>query len=196
MIIGIIILSFLFAVVSMLMVLEKITYVDSMVHAYILDIRNGGLTSFFNVVTELGGATFLLATCVILLIVLKNKRNAMFILFNLCLSVLINETFKSMFMRTRPVGINLINETGFSFPSGHSMVSLAFYGFVAFLLLKCVKKRLWKALIIVMLCIVIFMIGFSRLYLGVHYLSDIIAGFLLASIYLTIFINFIKLEKK
>ena len=115
---------------------------------------------------------------------------------NLTCAFLTNEITKSIFTRSRPIGINLIDETGFSYPSGHSMVSLSFYGFITYLLLKNCKNNLIKTIIIISSIILISLVGFSRIYLGVHYLSDVIGGFLLATIYLNLYINIIKLEKK
>lgn len=186
----------LFTLVAILMTLGKMSYIDSIVHAYILKIRTDNLNSFFNVFTELGGASFLLGLCVILFITMKNKKRALYIFINLVLAFIVNETVKSMFMRTRPIGINLIQETGYSFPSGHSMVSLTFYGLLTYMILKNIKNKVLKVIINMVFLLLVFTIGFSRIYLGVHYLSDVIAGFLLSCIYLTIFIKFINLEKK
>ena len=90
----------------------------------------------------------------------------------------------------------MVDETGLSYPSGHSMVSLAYYGFIAYLLYKRTTSKLIKTIIWIILTILISIIGFSRIYLGVHYLTDVIGGFLLAIIYLTIYIKTIQLEKK
>ena len=76
------------------------------------------------------------------------------------------------------------------------MVSLAYYGLIAYILSKQTKNKLIKAIIYIALVLTVSLIGFSRIYLGVHYLTDVIAGFILATIYLTIYIKIIKLEKK
>ncbi len=67
------------------------------------------------------------------------------------------------------------------------MVSMAFYGFLIYLIYKNVKNRYIKAVSILLLLTLIFLIGTSRIYLGVHYTSDVIGGFLLAIIYLAIY---------
>ena len=80
----------------------------------------------------------------------------------------------------------MINESGFSFPSGHAMVATAFYGILIFLILKTDIKKVYKKIWIIVLSTVILLIGISRIYLGVHYASDVIAGFSLSISYIII----------
>ena len=89
----------------------------------------------------------------------------------------------------RPTEYRLIEETGFSFPSGHSMVSMAFYGYLIYLIYKYVKNKYIKWISIVLLSILICSIGISRIYLGVHYTSDVLGGFLISVSYLVIYIS-------
>jgi undecaprenyl-diphosphatase len=96
-------------------------------------------------------------------------------------------------MRDRPDDIlSLIEEGGYSFPSGHANTSIIFYLFLAFLVGRALKQRKhgdMLALIYALVIILIFLIGVSRVYLGVHYPSDIIAGWCLGGVLLTIFIS-------
>ena len=87
---------------------------------------------------------------------------------------------KLMFHRPRPDG-SLIDPAGFSFPSGHASISIAFYGFVIYLAMRFV--RLWRTRLnlLILGVLMAFLIGFSRLYLGVHYLSDVVAGYLVGA---------------
>ncbi len=92
---------------------------------------------------------------------------------------------KELVARARPDGlIPAIAETGFSFPSGHSAASMAFYGFLAFLIFRLYPEYRKAALLIA--AGIIILIGFSRLYLGVHYLSDVLAGYALGALWLFI----------
>jgi undecaprenyl-diphosphatase len=96
---------------------------------------------------------------------------------------------KNVFQRARPA-VALYKEASFSFPSGHAAIAVAFYGFLAYFLIKFIKK--WKSKINIFLIslFVIFIIGFSRLYLGVHYFSDVWAGYLVGTIWLIIAVGF------
>ena len=192
MLFSIIFLLICFILMAVLVFTGKFTYIDTYIHSYILKIRGDYLTSFFNLVTEFGGATFLLAISVLSVLILKSKKISILLLINLASAFLLNETVKSIFMRERPTGINLISETGYSFPSGHSMVSLAFYGLIIYLILKNNSNKIIKIITPIIGLVLVILIGFSRIYLGVHYFSDVITGFLLGTIYLILFINFIK----
>ncbi|MHB8860485.1 MAG: phosphatase PAP2 family protein [Minisyncoccota bacterium] len=92
---------------------------------------------------------------------------------------------KDIVQRARPDGlIPAITESGFSFPSGHAVASMAFYGFVAFLLCRQYPRH--AKLIGAAAAAIILAIGFSRLYLGVHFPSDVIAGYVLGGLWLLI----------
>lgn len=186
----------LFIILSILIITKKANHIDTLFFSHVINIRTNNLTSFLEIITNLAGATFLLAISTILLIVIKKKQIPLYILINLICAFLTNQTFKSIFTRTRPIGINLIDETGYSYPSGHSMIGLSFYGFIIYLIHKNIKNKLTKTILITSLILTILLIGFSRIYLGVHYLTDVIGGFLLSIIYLTIYIKIINLEKK
>lgn len=186
----------LFIILSILVSFGITNSIDTLVHSYILNIRNDNLTAILKIITNLAGASFLLAFSTILLIFSKQKKISLLVLINLISAFLINEITKSIFTRTRPVGINLIDETGYSFPSGHSMVALSFYGFITYILFKQTKNKYNKILLLTTFSIIIISIGFSRIYLGVHYLTDVIGGFLLSIIYLIIYINITLTEKK
>lgn len=86
----------------------------------------------------------------------------------------------------------IVNERGFSFPSGHSFVSITFYGFLIYLVYNSNYKSETKFILISLLLVLILMIGISRIYLGVHYPSDVIGGFVGGLAYLLIFIEIIK----
>lgn len=83
-------------------------------------------------------------------------------------------------------------QVGYSFPSGHSMVSMAFYGFLIYLIYNNIKNKYIKWILISSLSILIILIGISRIYLGVHYTSDVLAGFLLSISYLVIYTRIVK----
>ena len=175
---------------------NKITQIDQTVHSHILEMRNDTLTNTLIIITNISSAYSLIVISILLLAIIKNKKIPLLICLNLVSAYLINATAKIIFTRPRPTGINLIEESGFSYPSGHAMISMSYFGFIAYLIYKKSKNKLSKTILIITLILTILTIGFSRIYLGVHYLSDVIGGFLLSIIYLTIYIKNINLENK
>ena len=108
----------------------------------------------------------------------KNKRwEACFLVIGIGCGGIFNFLLKWIFQRERPDLHRLINESGYSFPSGHSMGAFIFYGMLCMLLLTFFPSIKSKVIFILSTSLFIFMIGLSRIYLGVHYPSDVIAGF-------------------
>lgn len=186
----------LFTLITYTIFNNNIKYLDNITHSYILSIRNNTLTNILIIITNIASSVSLIVLSILLAIILKDKKISLYISLNLIFAFTSSQIAKLIFTRDRPLGINLIDASGFSYPSGHSMVSMAYFGFIAYLLYKYNKNNKIKIISITTLFITILLIGFSRIYLGVHYLSDVIGGFLLAIVYLMIFINIIKLEKK
>ena len=149
-------------------------------------------TPIAKIITNFGGAIFLIILTIILLTTIKNKKIGITIPINLVLITIINQALKNILQRPRPTEFRIIEETGYSFPSGHSMVSMAFYGYLIYLVYKYVKNKYIKWSIIVLLSILICTIGISRIYLGVHYTSDVLGGFLVSISYLILFISMVN----
>ena len=146
-------------------------------------------------ITNFGGAIFLIGIAVILFIVIKSKKIGISIITNLGIITILNQLLKRILQRPRPEEFRIINESGYSFPSGHSMISMAFYGYLIYLIYKYVKNKYLKWFLITILGILIVNIGISRIYLGVHYTSDVLAGFLISISYLIVYISIVnKLE--
>lgn len=91
---------------------------------------------------------------------------------------------KQIYHRGRPSINQAIDAIGFSFPSGHSMGSVVFYGFLIYLIVRSDHRRVFKTVSSIILVIFIVLIGTSRIYLGAHFPSDVIAGFLAGTIWL------------
>ncbi len=140
-------------------------------------------------ITNFGGAIFLAVLTIILFILIKNKKIGLSIFSNLVIITALNQLLKNILQRPRPTEYRIIEETGYSFPSGHSMISMAFYGYIIYLIYKYVKNKYIKWISIVLLGILICSIGISRIYLGVHYTSDVLGGFSISISYLVIYIS-------
>ena len=106
---------------------------------------------------------------------------------NLVLAVALNFLLKTIVQRPRPDGFRLVAESGYSFPSGHSMVSMAFYGLLVWMVWRYEKDRLLRVFLMIAFSLVIAMVGVSRIYLGVHYASDVIAGFCVSLVWLMLY---------
>ena len=172
---------------------KEIVRGDVIGYQFISDyIMSEKLTPVIKMITNFGGAMVLSITALLLLIMIKDKKIGVGILINLCTATGLNLILKSLLQRPRPTEFRIINETGYSFPSGHSMISMAFYGFIIYLIYEKVKNKYIKWTSITLLSILIVMIGFSRIYLGVHYVSDVLAGFLFSIAYLIVYIGSIN----
>ena len=142
--------------------------------------------------TNFGGAIFVISLKTILFFVIKDKKIGISIITNLGIVTILNQIIKFIMQRPRPTEFRIIEETGYSFPSGHSMVSLAFYGYLIYLIYKYINNKHLKRTLIIILSVLICIIGVSRIYLGVHYTSDVLGGFLISFAYLIIYIELVN----
>ena len=150
------------------------------------------VTPIAKFITNFGGAIFLSIATVMLFLLIKNKKIGLSIISNIVIITILNQLLKRILQRPRPTEFRIVEETGYSFPSGHSMVSMAFYGYLIYLIYRYIKNKYVKWTLITILSILICLIGISRIYLGVHYTSDVLGGFLLSISYLVIYISSIK----
>lgn len=161
---------------------------------------NDSSTIFFKIITNLSGVFFIGGLTILLVMFIRNKKLKFAIPLNLVLVVGLNSLLKNIIQRPRPNNYRIIDESGFSFPSGHSMVSVAFYGFLIYLIYKYINNKTIKYSLITLLFSLIILIGLSRIYLGVHYASDVVAGYCLSLGYLVVFTSVIgkvgKLNEK
>ncbi len=141
-------------------------------------------------ITELGSSftlgTLLLVGMILLFLKRKDKLASLFFFLVVAGGGLVNSLLKNLFERERPNVNRLIEIDGFSFPSGHSMGSMLFYGFLVYLLFRSQQSMQRKIGLGILICIIILLIGISRIYLGVHYPSDVLAGFIAGFIWLSI----------
>jgi len=165
---------------------------DDIIYKVINLFKCKSVTIFFKYITLLAGSPFLIILCFSILLLFKNKQNGSLVVLNVANTVTINVILKELFSRPRPYELIMIEETGYSFPSGHSMAAMAFYGFLIYLIWKNSWKRKNKVLATIILSSIILLVGISRIYLGVHYASDVIGGFLISFVYLILFTWFVS----
>lgn len=183
-------LFFILILINLYMMTEL--SIDLLGNKYIVEgLRNTNLNEYIIILTNLGGAIVLIVVCLFSFIFIKDKRYGKYITINLTSITLINLIIKMIVHRDRPLDIGLIVETSYSFPSGHAMVSMAFYGFLIYLIYYKFKNPRKKFFCCTFLGLVIIFIGFSRIYLGVHYTSDVLAGYSFSLGYLIIYTHIV-----
>jgi undecaprenyl-diphosphatase len=137
------------------------------------------LTAFMKVITHLGDAVSVIVLCLATFVVPKLRRTiALPTSTAVISSALINVILKQIFARNRPNILRLISETGYSFPSGHSMVSAAFYSMLIFMAFRYIKSGPKRIAVSSLFLILVVLIGISRIYLGVHFAGDVLGGWL------------------
>lgn len=169
----------LFSIVTCLTLTGNLTNFDNTIYNFIIHNRSITLDSYFKIITKLSNTITILIIGCVFLIVLKNIDKIK-LLSVLSIAGLSNKILKVIIKRPRPSHLHLITEKGFSFPSGHAMGSVALYGFLLYLVSKKVKNKYLKIILMIFLSYLIITIGISRIYLGVHYPSDILGGYLLS----------------
>ena len=182
--------SVIFAIFTYKVVADKTIYIDSIVYNYISNnIINKNRTEIVKVITNITSPIMVIITALILVLAIKDKKIKISLVINLLGITIINNLIKVIIARPRPEINKLVTETGYSFPSGHSITSMVFYGYLVYLTYKYINNKRIKIPLIIFLILLIPTIGLSRIYLGVHYTSDVLCGFLLGIIYLILFIS-------
>ena len=147
-------------------------------------LRSDALTPFMEAFTSLASVVVLAVLAAVIAALAPGKAPGWCVAVNLVCVVLLNTVLKVIVQRPRPDGFRLISETGYSFPSGHSMVSMAFFGLLIWMVWRYHRKDAMRVVWCVVFGVVIAMVGISRIYLGVHYASDVLAGFCVSLVWL------------
>lgn len=179
----------------------EMIHLDAFIIHIIQQFVTPNLTIWVLLITDSGSAKFYLIACSLLFLywIIRRSLIKAFILIS-CLggAGILNFLLKHLFERNRPDIYRVITETGYSFPSGHAMGALCFYGIVAFFFSLRFSNPIFKLLIALLTTFYILLIGLSRIYLGVHYPSDVLAGYIAGSTWLffCIFLYLILYKKK
>lgn len=170
-----------FAAVFILMHCGAADAADDAIRYWFYNLRTDALNTFVTKFTLLGNWQTITALCIVFLLIRPLRSS-----FGLPLSAgsvlvtIINKIIKHLVCRPRPSDIvHLIQQGGFSFTSGHSIASMFFYGMLIYLVRKHIKKRTVRNILTVLLIIPMIGVGLSRIYCGVHYPSDVLAGWFL-----------------
>ncbi len=137
-------------------------------------------TAFLKAVSHLGNTAAVASFCLLLFFIPKS-RVTIALPVSVCVlaSTALNLILKHLFVRERPDILRLINETSYSFPSGHAMINASLYMLLILLIFKFIRNIKKKLLLSSVCLLMIYAIGYSRVYLGVHFAGDVLGGYLL-----------------
>ena len=173
-------LILLFTVFTILTLSDVLAKLDLMAYSNLSQLNADIL---FKVITEFGNVWIIMLITLIFIICTRKKEVIITIAVCLIGILILNNVLKICIGRTRPEGIALVEETGYSYPSSHSAVSTSFYLTLAAYLNGIKINKKWKILSILLAPMIIISIATSRIYLGIHYATDVIAGIMVGTLY-------------
>ncbi|EAQ42250.1 phosphatase PAP2 family protein [Polaribacter sp. MED152] len=172
---------------------------DAVVSEYVTSFRTDALTTYFKFVTDVGdalGYLIVFSVCSFLFyLFFKNWKYVLQLSSILVLALSSNLILKEIINRERPTLEHLVTVKTLSYPSGHAMTAMAFYGFLIYLILTFKISKLLKFALVTVLLLLILSIGVSRIYLGVHFPSDIVGGFVAGFIWVVFCILILNIFK-
>lgn len=156
---------------------------DTTVYQWLYVLRTDIGISVFRFVTSFGSTTAVLVLAVLLTLYLYHrhgqKLSSVFV-WGIVVNEAIVYLLKIMVHRSRPL-LAVVTENDFSFPSGHTAASVFFYGFLIFYATKYITNTFWRGVVRVVSAVLCILVPISRLYLGEHYLTDVLASIIIAS---------------
>jgi len=162
-------------------VFQKETFIfDNKVSLFIYSLRTPLLTEFMIFITNLGGANLLFPTALVIIFLIWRKHKNEALLFSLVsfMGFALNNLLKLLTQRIRPLISPLINQSTYSFPSGHAMNNFIFYALLSFFVFRFTRQKKMSIITVCISLVMVLLIGLSRIYLGVHYPTDVIAGYI------------------
>lgn len=183
----------LFIIIAISISLYDNIPLDSSIYNTIKNIITPTNTRIFKIITFTASTLGIIIICLISFIV--NKKSGILLTLNTIIITAINVISKLIFRRDRPTINQLVFEDTYSFPSGHTITATVVYGFIIYLIYKSNLSKKEKIIYISILILLILLIGLSRIYLGVHYFTDVIGAMALGISYLIIAIYIIEKKK-
>ena len=181
-----------FIVLTILLLTNNISSFDDFIYKYFFQMRNKFFDIFFIFFTRLGDIIPVTIITICLLMIF-NKEDRYILGSSMIITLLINQGLKYIIQRPRPpIEERLIEQGGYSYPSGHSMMAMCLYGVLIYLINTKLKNRKLKIILTIILSIIILLIGVSRIYVRVHYPSDVLGAYLLTILILIINITLIN----
>ena len=176
-IVGSLLVLFLFILV--LVVCQKTEFFDNSIYNLVRLLDSKFFDAYFIFITKFGNTSTILLVVISIMLLLRN-RDGLLVGISAGVSASVNSLIKHIIRRIRPNGLRLIKQGGYSFPSGHAMISISVYGVLLYLVITRIKNKYVKILLASILSLLILSIGVSRIYVGVHYATDVLSGYILA----------------
>ncbi len=183
------ILITLFLLITGLVVFDLVEPFDTAIYNLVRSLESDFFDKYFVFVTKFGNEIVVVVVVLLLMILFRN-RNGWLLGILAANSALTNQIIKHIIKRPRPDVLKLIKQGGYSYPSGHSMIAIAVYGYLLYYVIKRVQNKYLKYLLSFLLVILILSVGISRIYVGVHYATDVMVGFILAIVEVMLVINY------
>lgn len=173
---------------------EGIVQLDALVLQRMMGFWNPGLTITMQNITRIADTWVMVAFGVILVVAMlytKRRFSALLVFLTMVFGLVLKEGLKFFIARMRP-GNSLIEAAGYSFPSGHAAFAVIFFGLLLYLFKNEFKSGFLRGIFLLVNLLLILAIGFSRLYLQVHWMSDVLAGYALGLLCLSVFVVLVK----
>lgn len=170
---------------------------ENWVYAEAVEHMNPFLTNIIRIITHLGDPIIVTSITILLVIIPKTRKK---VGYPMAAAVIVSEALnlilKEIFARERPNILQLVNETTYSFPSGHAMINTTVYTMLGIFAIKYIRSKKIKISVVIMCIIMPLIISFSRVYLGVHYAGDVLGGMLLGFAVTVFIYALLKKEEK
>lgn len=182
-----ILVSLLFILNSIFVILGITSSFDNYIYSFVSN-KLSFSNNYFLFITKFGNEEIVICIVILFLLILRDSR---FLLLPL-IGFITNSLLKILIHRDRPSIRHLVEETSFSYPSGHSMISVVLYGYLIYYIYKHINNKIIRNILIGLLIFIIISVGISRVYVGVHYISDVIGGYLIGLIVLMGGFSYVK----
>jgi undecaprenyl-diphosphatase len=183
---------------SILISRNQLKHFDVSIIQVIQGWENPVLTKIAELISRIGSSSvtipLIIVVAIVLFVVLKHRKELILLIGGMLGSSLLNELLKRLYHRARPDIHRIVQEQGFSFPSGHSMAAFTLYAILIFILWRHIPKRGGRITLIVIGLSMILCIGLSRIYLGVHYPSDVLGGYWVSACWVAICIRLFRTQ--
>ena len=183
------ILSISFLIIMTLVIFGKLNSFDQYFYELVRKLESQFFDNYFVLVTRFGNTLTIVIVVILFMLLFRNKNSIILGLLTMN-SAISNTVIKHIIRRERPVGLKLVEQGGYSFPSGHTMIAVAVYGYLLYLVWTKITNKYLKYGVSILLSILIISIGISRVYVGVHFMSDVVSGFILSIIQVILLIDY------